>query len=1114
MKEEAAKKLLQKTLQNKFDEINFKYLIKNILKNIDEGKEFNPQKGKYIFRDFTEYIKSYKRIGQYITYDDRLIDILIVNLKEESMLERARTTQRNFIAKYLNGGRGNQLRDGALVAFISPNGDDWRFSFVKMEYKFNENNKVKEEFTHAKRYSFLVGENEHSHTAQSSLLPLLLDDDLKPTFTDIENAFNVEKVSKEFFNKYRELLFRLKEKLDTIVKKDNKVREDFERKGVDTMSFAKKLLGQIIFLYFLQKKGWLGVGKDKEWGSGSKNFLREIFDKKYIQHNNFFNDILEPLFYEALRVKNINDYYERFNCRIPFLNGGLFDPLDNYDWKKTDINISNDIFSNSKITKQGDKGDGILDIFDLYNFTVREDEPLEREVAVDPEMLGKVFENLLGVTERKSKGAYYTPREIVHYMCQESLINYLLAEITGEINQQDIETLVKYGESTIENESHVAKKGEETNRYSFKLPKSIQQNAKLIDKKLADIRICDPAVGSGAFPVGMMNEIVSLRNSLTSYIGDKSKRTLYNLKRHTIEKCIYGVDIDNSAVEVAKLRLWLSLVVDEEKRDGIQPLPNLDYKIVHGNALIGLPQDLFNDSKFKKLEEIKPLYLNETQSERKQKCKEQIDGLIEDIARGSANFDFRIYFSEVFHEKEGFDVIIANPPYIREKDNKEIFRAVQNGLLKKFHKGQMNYFYFFFHLALDITHKYSAITFITTNYYITATAAIKLRQDIKERSIIKKLVNFNKLKLFESALGQNNIITILQKGSDIEFPTQIITNSSKGIFTPGKLQSILSGGDEETIYTDIPQKKLYEGDKNYIRISYSPKILQILSRIEKQGFQLDNICNINQGLMTGANKVSKTLIGKYKIQADIGEGIFVLSNAEALSMTFSETEKNVIKPWFKNSNINRYYTSSQEESKVLYIDRSCYPKNIPEIIKHLNKFKIVLKGRHDFQNNSRGWYEINSPRMKTIFEGAKIVAPQMSKRNTFGYNEIPWYCASDVYLIKQKNNQFSLKYILALLNSSLYYFWLYHKGKKKGESFELFSTPLAEIMIKKVTKEEQAPLIALADKILAEGNYLENLAKKNIVHEYEKQIDQLIYKLYGLTKEEINIVEQLNQQNY
>jgi len=402
-------KLVQDTFQNPFDKSQFVYLSRNILKRIDESKAFHVH--GYVPEIFRDHIRTYERIGTYTDKEDKKIDILIAYLQKDTTLDKARTTQRNFIARYLKD-RGQ--KDAGLVAFVSPDEEDWRFSFIKMEYKLTETPKgtvkAKEEFTPAKRYSFLVGKNENSHTAQSRLVPLLLDDEHNPSFKEIEDAFSIERVTKEFFEKYRELFLRTKDALDDIVENDVKIKDDFTKKGVNTVDFVKKLLGQIVFLYFLQKKGWFGVERDADWGTGPKNFLRILSERKIADYKNFFNDILEPLFYEALASERTDDFYSRFNCKIPFLNGGLFDPINNYDWVHTDILLPNELFSNETKTKEG--GTGILDVFDRYNFTVKEDEPLEKEVAVDPEMLGKVFENLLEVKDRKSKGTYYTPREI------------------------------------------------------------------------------------------------------------------------------------------------------------------------------------------------------------------------------------------------------------------------------------------------------------------------------------------------------------------------------------------------------------------------------------------------------------------------------------------------------------------------------------------------------------------------------------------------------------------------------------------------------------------------------------------------------------------------------
>jgi hypothetical protein len=791
MDKQQAQELIKETFESPFNKSGFINFIKNLLNRIDDAPFI--YQGNYIPDAYKQYIKKLERIGKFSDGENR-IDILVITLQKDTSLERARTMQRNFIAWYLNGSRGGKMKEAAFAAFVSPGKEDWRFSLVKMDYKFEQTKsgrmKVKEEFTPARRWSFLVGKNERSHTAQSRLVNILANDEQAPTLKDIEKAFDIETVTKEFFLKYRELFLHTKEELDRVVKKDPKIKADFESKGVDTVNFAKKLLGQIIFLYFLQKKGWFGVGRDDDWDTGSKHFLRELFDlsarnaqagEKHGDYNNFFNDILEPLFYDALRNDRSHDdgYYSRFNCKIPFLNGGLFDPIGNYDWVHTDILIPDKLFSNNVKTKEGDIGTGILDVFDRYNFTVKEDEPLEKEVAIDPELLGKSYEKFNAIRPdnfdefkkalksgkkgeenkfNKKFGVYYTPREIVHYMCQQSLINYLHTEvIASEAKQslipskEDIEALIHTGEQFGENEARVLRKGKETKTYSHQLPESIRRNAKLIDDKLAEITVCDPAVGSGAFPVGMMSEIVKTRNVLTTFLSLRGaqatkqshfddKRTAYNFKRQCIEHSLYGVDIDPGAVEIAKLRLWLSLVVDEDDIKNIKPLPNLDYRIMQGNSLIsefmGINFDsgkekksenlLFKDETDKLIEQFqqkKDKFLNESNVSRKSKLKEEVDDLlvkmfetklrtqkadyfnrlknIENKYSGLPNekqrdelikqdkkklynesgfnlesaekqlkefasgrkikpfFLWDLYFSEVFHQKGGFDVVIA-----------------------------------------------------------------------------------------------------------------------------------------------------------------------------------------------------------------------------------------------------------------------------------------------------------------------------------------------------------------------------------------------------------------------------------------------------------------------
>jgi hypothetical protein len=321
MDRQAAVKIIKDTFENPFDKGKFINLSKNLVKYLDNSKNFSYQ-GNIIPDAYEQSIQTLERVGKYEDADDNKVDILIVRLKKEHSLERARTMQRNFVAWYLNGSRGGELKDAALVAFVSPESTDWRFSLVRMDYNLVESPtgkiKVERELTPARRYSFLVGENESSHTAQLQLLGILRDDERKPLLSDFEKAFSIEVVTREFFTKYRDLFHNVEEALRRLIKRDEKVSNEFSTKGVDTVNFAKKLLGQIVFLYFLQKKGWFGVGRDDDWGTGPKDFLRRLFEKKIVPYQNFFNDVLEPLFYNALAIERTDDFSDRFNCKMRF----------------------------------------------------------------------------------------------------------------------------------------------------------------------------------------------------------------------------------------------------------------------------------------------------------------------------------------------------------------------------------------------------------------------------------------------------------------------------------------------------------------------------------------------------------------------------------------------------------------------------------------------------------------------------------------------------------------------------------------------------------------------------------------------------------------------------
>ena len=290
MNSQQARTLVEETFPQVFDKGRFHQFTVNLLNHIDESKA-QAWNSTYIKDAFKDHVQKFERLGTYTSPDNEKLDVLIVHLTTESKLERARTAIRNFVADHLKQRDG---KDAALVAFISPSEKSWRFSFVKMEYAAVEKDDgkvgVQTKLTPARRSSYIVGKEESCHTAQSRFLDLLLDTENNPTLAQLEDAFSVEAVTKEFFEQYKALFLDLKDELDELAKKDKTIREEFAEKNVSTADFAKKLMGQIVFLYFLQKKGWLGVPKGGEWGDGPNNFLRQLFSGTFGSYKNFFKD--------------------------------------------------------------------------------------------------------------------------------------------------------------------------------------------------------------------------------------------------------------------------------------------------------------------------------------------------------------------------------------------------------------------------------------------------------------------------------------------------------------------------------------------------------------------------------------------------------------------------------------------------------------------------------------------------------------------------------------------------------------------------------------------------------------------------------------------------------
>lgn len=1205
-------------LEEKFNLANFQEFIKDLLnlelEDIKDSRAYNAGSEQY-----KQYIDTVQEYAKYQDSKRRNIGVFIIKLKDNKNPANARTMQRNYIAHLLN----EFGLDATLAAIYSDSDDTWRLSFVKQEIDFGEG-KFKTKFTPAKRYSYLFGKDEPNHTAKEQLLELLENNTKKYTVEEIEEKFSVEKVTKDFFERYKENYLLLKETLEN--------NEEFvsEAKRCDFTSeeFTKKLMGQIVFIYFLQKKGWLGVNLvpqnlsleeynkiyensdviqrkildkyyitfagnkkiksdllerfkeneqeteglsdifintkfDNKWGTGKKRFIRAIFDNCKNRNKNFFDDYLEPFFYNGLNHKRKNQYFSVFNCKIPFLNGGLFEPLDNYQWEIASFNIDNDIFSNKEET-------GILDFFDRYNFTMNEEEPLEKDVAVDPEMLGKIFENLLDVKDRKSKGAFYTPREIVHYMCQESLANFLANKVGTDY--EETKDFIQYGEMIRDLDL------KEATKTSYLAGETIFKNIVKIDKALENIKIADPAVGSGAFPLGMLNEIVKVRDILTSYMliynrlgifNTKyneeeilKKRSIYNIKWNTIKNSIYAVDIENSAVDITKLRLWLSIVVDqvEVPKSGPEPLPNLDCKIMQGNSLI----DEYNgikliDERF--IEDLKDrdnVVLNDGGTYRAKvgksyknidigndqiqfgdgQKKAQIDGLIDlkkelygtndpnrkkqllqniqtvrkellrlnfmgtnrenelfeiDKSHNKPYFAWMLEFIEVFIENDGFDIVIGNPPYLGIQG---IIKTSPK--LEKIYK--LNYesatgYYDLYTLFVEnglkrLITSNGILNYIMPHSWTVSEFGKGLRGLIKNNYHFKQFINFGAYKVFNASTYTSLIWIENKTNNEICMYYEINKDLKDNNELAKELKNVVAKNLEKIDMKDF-------SDKNWIFANKSS--LDIMNKIQSNGIAAKDIFKgIFKGITSGDNKAFCIKNGKEEDNYIIGYSLAIESEVKL--------EKAITKKMLVGDSLKKYeihyddsyiiYPYKKEGNNTILIPEGELKEKYPKAYEYLTLIKERLSTRGTEKMKYPSWYSLWNFRKIENFENEKIITPDVCHNTSMYLDKDNYYYNDMCYaLIKKEEIQHSYKYLIAILNSKLFWFFLNNTGTVLSGGFFRFKTKYIENF--KIVLTENEEKIKEIENLVALYNEDKN-------HE----LDMKIYELYGLTDAEIEYIEQ------
>lgn len=1158
----------EKIFKSAYSLENFKEFVTEFFKDINWvlGEQ---RKDYWNWSEFSVFVEGYTHIGSYTDTEQNEISIFAVEMKKGQNIDKARSIQRNFAKKLIESNNAQ----AAIVAFYSADYcEKWRLSFVKLDYEFAAG-KLKSKLTPAKRYSYLVGKGEPCHTAQQRLLAILQNDTKNPTLSEIEEAFSVEKITKEFFEQYKNKYIELKEHLEN----NDDFMEEAQKHNFTSEQFAKKLMGQIAFLYFVQKKGWLGVNalpknitakqykdlfyampssrryvvenvyktiseneyrllgteveklndeeeellakysKGEDWGTGPRDFMRKLFDNCSKNNKNYFDDYLEPLFYKALNEsRGENAYYTRLHCKVPFLNGGLFEPLDNYDWDNNQFDIDNEMFSN--IEEEGEwNATGILDIFDRYNFTMNEDEPLEKEVAVDPEMLGKIFENLLDVKDRKSKGAFYTPREIVHYMCQESLVNYLVNE-TG-LNYDDLKDFILYGEfMKDEDTSRETKQNigdmlisknildgffEEKNKVRYLIP-TVNRLID-IDNALANIKVCDPAVGSGAFPLGMINEIVKARTNITEYLAlmdsnpqnrlimHKGTRDPYRLKLDTIKNSIYAVDIEASAVDITKLRLWLSLVVDAETDPTAdeyslfeatrnpKPLPNLDCNIRCGNSLIDeingvkliKETALFGNSTYQtaigqnvyeniltELFAAQDKLFSEKDHNEKELLKNKIakikDHLIMENVKGTVAeeeyqntknnaslpyFVWQLEFAKVFKDKGGFDVVIGNPPYVDSETMVKIMPEFREYCYSKFEsaKGNWDLFVLFIELGYILSDLKGIVSFIIPNKIVAADYAKSVR-NIMVKNSVSEIRDYSNVKVFKEAA----VYPVTFLSNKVKVNKTISMKMMKGLLD-------IEWGNKIDIL------KFNESQKWDVFFTQDTEISAIIEKVLNND-SLDNIATVKgAATVSEAYEIKDILTDKCEYNSEIH---------------FKFINTGTIDP----------YLSLWSCCKTQYIKDKYYS---PIILKNDLKLKY--------------------PKRYIEAEKEKIIIGGMCKVLECCYDKGVTLAGKSTTIIYDCN--FNIKVLLSILNSKFmtnFYKIYFNSLSLAGGFYRIGAPQIKQLPIPNVDAESQITLENLVDQILS----AKQTDPQSDTSALEAEIDKIVYELYGLTDEEIKIVEE------
>ena len=992
-----------------------------------------------------------------------------------------------------------------------------------------------------------------------------------------EKILNTEELNKKF---YRKLFAWYEWAVETATFPTD------EKRVLKKEEHVIRLITRILFIWFIKEKGLV---ED------------ELFNKEKIQNllnednfdngDSYYRVVLQNLFFATLNTEidkrefskqnysgNRNFSRYRYKAQMndpkkllklfektPFINGGLFDCLDTFEAPSSG-GYRIDCFSDEDYYKLSipnylffHKDWGLIPLLEHYKFTVEEHTPINQEVALDPELLGRVFEHLLAeynpetrknaASERKKTGSYYTPRVIVDYMVEEALV----ATLSQKCQPADSNEIP----------------WDERLRYLLDYAQMFDDASEWFDdrerdaivKTISELKILDPAVGSGAFPMGMLHKLTlalrrldpdntrwkALQKKLAGKraknafdtqndkarreelheIDDTFKRyrdSDFGRKLYLIQNSIFGVDIQPIACQIAKLRFFISLAIEQEgnknpnENYGIKPLPNLETRFISANTLIGIKEQLRSQKAVKlelKLRDNRERYFHATTRKQKRDYKTEDKRLRAELATELKRFgmhavdakkiaEWDLYDQNAtadWFDKElmfgitsGFDVVIGNPPYIKEYTYREAFDGLRES---PYYQGKMDVWYMFACEGLDLVRNSKGlVTFIAQNNWVTNDGASKMRNKVIQDSQILSLVDFGSFKIFSSDI--QTMIMAFRKNVDTDnypFDYRKLLGNDLNINDVVALLNKDENNSAEYLSPTIRRSKYTN-----IPLTFSnPTVKLILDKIFSKCDFLLRKNEVAQGFVCpqdSVNDASQNILGN---DFNIGDGIFILRQKEKDQISFTQQELDLINPCYTTQELNRYYANPINRKWVIYTDSSFKKdekkiEDYPNIKTHLDKFQEVI-------TSSNKPYGMHRARKQSIFQDEKIISVRKCARPTFTYVEFDSYVSQTFFLIKTKRT--NLKYLTGLLNSRLVTFWLKHKGKMQGTNYQIDKQPLLATPLISPTPEEQVPIATLVDQILAA-----KAADPNAdISDREKKIDDLVYALYDLLPEEIAIVE-------